>query len=85
MKRICGALLGRSGLSRFLQLRFNTFLMRWLPACLVRAYIGLLGRVYYFFACQEKETIKQNLSAVISRFPVKQPTEHISVGCAASC
>ena len=70
-------LLGRAGLSRFLQWRFNTILMRWLPRTLVRAYLGLLGRIYFFFSREEKEQIKRNLSAVIRRFPKRQPVDPI--------
>jgi lauroyl/myristoyl acyltransferase len=77
MKRAQGRSVGRVGLSRFLQWRFNTILMRWLPRTLVRAYLGLLGRIYFFFSRKEKEQIKRNLSAVIRRFPKKQPVDLI--------
>jgi lauroyl/myristoyl acyltransferase len=43
----------------------------------VRAYLGLLGRIYFFFSREEKEQIKQNLSAVIRHFPKKQPVDLI--------
>lgn len=77
MKRALKRSVGRVGLSRFLQWRFNTILMRWLPRTLVRAYLGLLGRIYFFFSREEKEQIKRNLSAVIRRFPRKQPVDLI--------
>ena len=77
MKQGLRRLLGRSGLSRFLQWRVNTILMRWLPRTLVRAYLGLLGRIYFFFSREEKEQIKRNLSAVIRRFPKRQPVDPI--------
>lgn len=77
MKQGLRHLLGRAGLSRFLQWRFNTTLMRWLPRTLVRAYLGLLGRVYFFFSREEKEQIKRNLSAVVRRFPKRQPVDQI--------
>ena len=77
MKRALKRSVGRVGLSRFLQWRFNTILMRWLPRTLVRAYLGLLGRIYFFFSSEEKEQIKRNLSAVIRRFPKKQPVDLI--------
>ena len=77
MKRARGPSVGRVGLSRFLQWRFNTIAMRWLPRTLVRAYLGLLGRIYFFFSREEKEQIKRNLSAVIRRFPKKQPVDLI--------
>jgi len=75
MKRERGRCVGRVGLSRFLQRRFNTIAMRWLPRTLVRAYLGFLGRIYFFFSREEKEQIKRNLSAVIRRFPKKQPVD----------
>ena len=77
MKRARGRSVRRVGLSRFLQWRFNTIAMRWLPRTLVRAYLGLLGRIYFFFSREEKEQIKRNLSAVIRRFPKKQPVDLI--------
>ena len=77
MKRALKRSVGKVGLSRFLQWRFNTILMRWLPRTLVRAYLGLLGRIYFFFNRQEKEQIKQNLAAVIRRFPKRQPVDLI--------
>ncbi len=77
MKRARGHSVGKTGLSRFLQWRLNTLLMRWLPRTLVRAYLGLLGRIYFFFSRDEKEEIKRNLSAVIRRFPKKQPVDLI--------
>jgi len=77
MKRARGRSVGRVGLSRFLQWRFNTIAMRWLPRTLVRAYLGLLGRIYFFFSREEKEEVKRNLSAVIRRFPKKQPVDLI--------
>lgn len=77
MKRARGRSVGRVGLSRFLQWRLNVLLVRWLPRTLVRAYLGLLGRIYFFFSREEKEEIKRNLSAVIRRFPKKQPVDLI--------
>jgi lauroyl/myristoyl acyltransferase len=41
----------------------------------VRAYLGLLGRLYFFFNREEKEKIRRNLSAVTRRLPRKEPTE----------
>ena len=57
MKRALKRSVGRVGLSRFLQWRFNTILMRWLPRTLVRAYLGLLGRIYFLFNREEKERL----------------------------
>ena len=78
MKRVLGHLFAPAGLSRFLQRRFNTVLMRWLPRPVMQAYLGLLGRVYFFFSREEKKQIKQNLSAVILRFP-KRPPLHLTL------
>jgi KDO2-lipid IV(A) lauroyltransferase len=77
MKRALKRSVGRVGLSRFLQWRFNTILMRWLPRTLVRVYLGLLGRIYFFFSREQEKQIKRNLSAVIRRFPRKQPVDLI--------
>ena len=77
MKGIWGRLSGRMGLSRFLQWRFNTILLRLLPFRIARVYIGLLGRVYFLFNREEKEEIKRNLCAVIRRLLRTQPVELI--------
>lgn len=77
MKRAQGRSVGRVGLSRFLQLRFNTILMRWSPRIFVRVYLGLLGRIYFFFSREQEKQIKRNLSAVIRHFPKKQPVDLI--------
>jgi KDO2-lipid IV(A) lauroyltransferase len=71
MKRASGNLPGRVGLSRFLQWRFNTLLIRYIPRSIGRLYLGLLGRVYFFFNHTEKEQIQTNLSAVVRRLPTK--------------
>ena len=78
MKRICAHLVGRVGLSRFLQWRFNTILIRWLPRIVVRPYLGLLGRIYFFLKGEEKEQIKKNLTAILRRFPERKPTDLIA-------
>jgi lauroyl/myristoyl acyltransferase len=67
-----------AGLSSFLQWKFNTTLIRWLPFALGRAYIGLLGRIYYLFNRDEKQQIKRNLSAVIRRLPRIEPVDLIA-------
>jgi lauroyl/myristoyl acyltransferase len=77
MKRICAHLVGRVGLSRFLQWRFNTILIRWMPGIVVRPYLALMGRIYHFFKGEEKEQIKKNLTAIIRHFPEKKPTDLI--------
>jgi lauroyl/myristoyl acyltransferase len=75
MKKARGQHVGKAGLSRFLQWRLNTILMRLLPIVFGRAYIGLLGKIYYFFNRDEKEEIKRNLSAVMRRLPRTEPVD----------
>jgi len=77
MKAICARLVGGLGLSRFLQWRFNTILIRWLPNIVVRPYLGLLGRIYFFFKSEEKEQIEKNLTAIVRRFPDSKPVSLI--------
>ena len=48
MKRARGRSVGRVGLSRFLQWRFNTQLVRWMPLAVTRCYINTLGKLYFF-------------------------------------
>jgi lauroyl/myristoyl acyltransferase len=78
MKRTGDHRFERIGLSRFLQWRFNTVLMRLLPLGIGRAYIGLLGKFYFFFNRDEKEEVKRNLSTVIRRVPRAEPV-HLTV------
>ena len=42
-----------------------------------RAWIGLLGRAYFFFNQKEKEEIKRNVCAVIQRVPNREPMNKI--------
>jgi len=77
MRRFFGRLKVRTGLSRFLQWRPNAMLMRFLPLRIGRAYVGLLGRAYFFFNRAERDEIKRNLSAVIRRMPRTDPIELI--------
>jgi KDO2-lipid IV(A) lauroyltransferase len=63
------------GLSRFLQRRFTTLLIRWLPLRIGRSYIRLLGKIYFLFNREEKEEIKLNLSSIIPRLPTTQPVD----------
>jgi lauroyl/myristoyl acyltransferase len=77
MKQKCAHLVGRVGLSRFLQWRFNTILIRWLPKIFLRPYLVILGRIYHFFKSEEKEEIKTNLTAILRRFPERKPTDLI--------
>lgn len=51
-------------LSKFLQLRLNSWLIRWLPFFLSRWYLILLGRLYYLARRREKALIKRTLAFV---------------------
>ena len=73
MRRFFGRLKVRTGLSRYLQWRPNAMLMRCLPLRISRAYIGLLGRAYFFINRSERDEIKRNLTAVIRRMPRTDP------------
>jgi KDO2-lipid IV(A) lauroyltransferase len=53
------------GLSRFLQTRLNVCLMRWLPFALSRAYVNVVGRLYYAVNPGERNEISDNLCAVL--------------------
>ncbi|MGD8502258.1 MAG: hypothetical protein PVH49_01520, partial [Syntrophobacterales bacterium] len=75
MKRAREQVQGGAGLSRFLQYRFNTLILSWLPMRVGRGYLGLLGRIYYFFNPEEKQQIKRNLIAVIRRLPRTEPMD----------
>ena len=77
MRRFFGRLKVRTGLSRFLQWRPNAMLMRCLPLRIGRAYVGLLGRAYFFVNRAERDEIKRNLSALIRRMPRTDPIELI--------
>jgi KDO2-lipid IV(A) lauroyltransferase len=78
MRRICAHLVGRIGLSRFLQWRPNAKLMRYLPLRIGRAYIGLLGRAYFFINRSERDEIKRNVTAVIRRMPGRDPIDLVT-------
>lgn len=59
------SILGRVGLSRFLQLRINTYVIRFLPLFLSRAYLCLLGLIYYSLNGNERQVIEDSISAVL--------------------
>jgi lauroyl/myristoyl acyltransferase len=77
MKWLWGHFFGRIGLSRFLQWRVNTFLARWLPLAAVRAYIYLLGKLYFFLNSREREDIQRNLRTILPRLNGNKPLESI--------
>lgn len=67
--RILSSLLpgGKFNLSKFLQLRFNSWLIRFLPFAWSRWYLILLGRLYYLWKRQEKQLILRTLAFVWQR------------------
>ena len=77
MRRLFGRLKVRTGLSRFLQWHPNAILIKYLPLRIGRAYIGLLGRVYFSFNRTERDEIRRNLTAVIRRMSGKDPIDLI--------
>jgi Kdo2-lipid IVA lauroyltransferase/acyltransferase len=54
-------------LSKFLQMRGNTFIFRFLPFWLSRWYLIILGRLYYFLNRKEKELIRTAITRVFGR------------------
>ena len=77
MRRLFGRLKVRTGLSRFLQWHPNAILIKYLPLRIGRAYIGLLGRAYFFINRNERDEIKRNLTSVIRRMPERDPIDLI--------
>ncbi|RTZ98366.1 MAG: hypothetical protein DSY90_04445 [Deltaproteobacteria bacterium] len=59
------SLLGRVGISRFLQLRLNAYLMWMLPLTWMQSYIRFWGKIYFFFNRDENRIIRQNIKLVI--------------------
>ena len=54
-------------LSKFLQLRFNSFLFRFLPFSVSRCYVMVLGRLYYLFNWSDKTLIRKTIEHVFKR------------------
>jgi Kdo2-lipid IVA lauroyltransferase/acyltransferase len=54
-------------LSRFLQMRLNSFLFRFLPFSVSRCYIAVLGRLYYLLCWAEKTLIRKTINHVFGR------------------
>ena len=77
MQRWCTRFIGCGGVSGFFQWRPNTFLVRWLPFCLSRAYLGLLGRIYYILGRQEGDEIRENLDAAARKVPITAPLDEV--------
>ncbi len=51
-------------LSKFLQMKLNNFLFRFLPFTILRFYISTLGRLYYLVNRQEKVLIQETITRV---------------------
>jgi len=51
-------------LSKFLQMRLNSFLFRWLPFAVSRYYLATLGELYYLLHWREKRLIRQTVAHV---------------------
>lgn len=77
MQGWCRRFVGCGGVSRFFQWRPNTFLVRWLPFCLSRAYLGLLGRIYYMLERREGDEIRKNLDAVARKAAITAPLDEV--------
>jgi KDO2-lipid IV(A) lauroyltransferase len=57
-------------LSKFLQMKLNNFLFRFLPFSVSRCYIMVLGRLYYLLKWNEKTLIQKTIRHVFKRkFP----------------
>jgi KDO2-lipid IV(A) lauroyltransferase len=56
--------LPKPSLSRFVQLKLNVFLFRFLPFSISRWYIATLGKLYYLLNWQEKKLIRGTISQV---------------------
>ena len=65
------------GVSRFFQWRPNTFLVRWMPFCLSRPYLGLVGRLYYMLERQERAEIRENLDAAARKVAITPPLDEV--------
>ncbi len=54
-------------LSKFLQMRLNSWIIAWLPFWLSRLYLRGLGRLYYCFNRKEKKLIEDTVSYVLGK------------------
>lgn len=59
------SLLRKFNLSKFFQMRLNSWLIRFLPFFLSRVYLIGLGRLYYFFNRKEKHLIEKTITYVL--------------------
>jgi lauroyl/myristoyl acyltransferase len=65
MKERGKRMFGKIGLSRFLQWRINTYIVRLLPLALSRMYLCLLGCIYYALNREERKVIEETIGAVL--------------------
>ena len=54
-------------LSKFLQMKLNSFLFRYLPFSVSRCYVMVLGRLYYLLCWAEKTLIRKTIKHVFGR------------------
>ena len=54
-------------LSKFMQMKLNSFLFRLLPFSVSRCYIAFLGRLYYLLCWSEKTLIRKTIKHVFRR------------------
>jgi lauroyl/myristoyl acyltransferase len=54
-------------LSKFLQMKLNSFLFRFLPFSVSRCYVMVLGRLYYLLNWTEKTLIRKTLKHILGR------------------
>ncbi len=52
-------------LSKFLQMRLNSWLIRFLPFFMSRYYLIVLGKLYYFFNRKERDLINRTINYVL--------------------
>ena len=52
-------------LSKFLQMRLNSWLIRFLPFFMSRYYLIVLGKLYYYFNRKERDLINKTISFVL--------------------
>jgi KDO2-lipid IV(A) lauroyltransferase len=68
-------------LSKFLQMKLNSFLFRFLPFSVSRCYVMVLGRLYYLLNWTEKTFIRRTLKHVLGR-KIPAPILHKKVKAA---
>ena len=54
-------------LSKFMQMKLNSFLFRYLPFSVSRCYVRLLGKLYYLLCWAEKTLIRKTIKHVFGR------------------